>query len=137
MSTKYYEEMFNTFKEYHPYMAQDAVDYRPKSDIAIRLTMQNGTRYDFDIISKSVHRVQDNYKLQKDQITDMQCRKSFSCHLSEMMTVKGYNQQRLSEYTGISKGSINSYLNATKTPSLTNVRKIAYALDCSIAELLD
>lgn len=137
MNTKYYEEIFNTFKEYHPYMAQDVVDYRPKSDIAIRLITRDGTYYDFDTISKGVRRMPDDYKLRKDQITDAQCRKSFACHLSEMMILKGYTQQSLSEYTGISKGSINNYLNETKTPSLTNVRKIAYALDCSIAELLD
>ena len=93
--------------------------------------------YDLDMITKGLRRVQDESLLKKDEITDDMCRQSFSVHLCDFMTKNGYTQQSLSEYTGISKGSINAYVNGSKTPSLTNVRKIAHALNCSIAELID
>lgn len=137
MNTKHYDEIFKIFSELYSGMVKDVADYRPKGDLGIRLTMRDGSRYDFDAISKGVRRPIDKLEMAKDEITDEMCRKSFSEHLVEKMAIKGYTQQTLSEYTGISKGSINSYINKTKTPSLTNVRKIAYALDCSIAELLD
>lgn len=137
MNFKHYESIYETFAKIYTYMVDDIVDYRPKGDVGIRVTMRDGKRYDFDIISKSIREAVDRYELAKDEITDERCRDSFSYHLVEMMGLRGYTQQSLSEYTGISKGSINSYINKTKTPSMTNMRKIAYALDCSIAELLD
>lgn len=137
MNLKHYEDIYEMFTELYAYMVDDVVDYRPKGDLGIRLTMRNGDRYDFDTISKGVRRAVDRYELAKDEITDEKCRASFSNHLVEIMGIRGYTQRTLSEYTGISKGSINAYINKDKTPSLTNVRKIAYALDCSIAELLD
>lgn len=137
MNTKYYDEICKLFEEYHPHMASNVVDYRPKSNIAIRLTMNDGTQYDFDKLSKGITRVKETRKLVKDDITDEQCRKSFAYHLREQMGFKGYNQHTLAEFTNISVGSINAYLKEDKTPSITNLRKIAYALDCSIIELLD
>lgn len=137
MNTSHYKDIFKEFEEYHHYMAKDVSDYRPKGDLGIRLTMKDGSMYDYDTISKGVRQAKIDYRLNKDEITDIQCRKSFAYHLTEMMTIRGYNQQSLSEYTGISKASIHSYLKADKTPSITNLRKIAYALNCSIAELID
>lgn len=137
MNLKHYEEIYDLFTEYHGHMVADVVDYRPRGDLGIRLTMHNGDRYDFDTISKGVRKARDHYELAKDEITDELCRRSFADHLTEMMGVRGFTQQTLAEYTGISKGSINAYINKAKTPSITNLRKIAYALDCSIAELMD
>ena len=137
MNIKHYEEIFELFKEYHPYMSSNVADYRPKGDLGIRITMTDGTCYDFDKMNKGLRKAQVEYHISRNDITDNQCRESFSRHLLEMMDLRGYNQQTLSEYTGISKGSINSYINKAKTPSITNLRRIAYALDCSIAELLD
>lgn len=137
MNIKHYEDIYELFTQYHKDMAPNVVDYRPRGDLGIRVTLRSGDRYDFDIISKGVRKARDNYELKKDEITDDLCRSSFAYHLTDMMGVRGFTQQTLAEYTGISKGSINAYINKTKTPSITNLRKIAYVLDCSIAELMD
>ena len=137
MNLNHYEEIYSTLKMCHPELEKEVIDYRPLSNIGIRVTTKNGTKYDFDMITKGLRRVPDEYRLKKDEITDDMCRQSFSVHLCDFMTKNGYTQQSLSEYTGISKGSINAYVNGSKTPSLTNVRKSAHALNCSIAELID
>lgn len=137
MNTKYYDEIYEEFKKHHPYAVNDVDDWRPRGDYGIRLSMKDGTKYDFDKLSMGIRRV-NNYSFDsKDAITDEQCRESFAYHLVELMNLRGYNQQILAQYTGISKGSINGYINKTKTPSMTNMRKIAYALNCSVGELLD
>lgn len=137
MNTEYYDEIYNDLKSHHPYIIDDVEDWRPRGEYGIRITMKDGTKYDFDKLSMGIRRV-DNYSFEsRDSITDEYCRKSFAYHLVELMTLRGYTQQTLSEYTGISKGSINGYINKTKTPSMTNMRKIAYALNCQLGELLD
>lgn len=137
MNNKHYEAIYKSFADGHEYLLKDMDDWRPKGDWGIRVTLRDGTMYDYDNISKSVRRVKDDRALTKDDINDGQCRDSFAYHLAAMMNIRGYTQRTLSEYTGISVGAINAYLNKTKTPSLTNARKIAYALDCSVAELID
>lgn len=137
MNTKHYDDIFEKFTAYHPYLVGDVNDWRPRGDRGIRLYMNNGMEYDFDIVTKGVRKVE-NYKIEKAaDITEDNCRKSISYHLKEMMEMKGYTQQTLSEYTGIGKGSIYNYINGKATPSATALRKIAYALDCSISDLLD
>lgn len=137
MNTKYYDEIYEEFRSHHPYAVDDIVNWRPRGEYGIRLTMKDGVKYDFDKISMGIRRV-NNYSFEsRDSITDEQCRKSFAYHLSELMVLRGFTQLTLSEYTGISKASISAYLNESKTPSMTNMRKIAYALDCQLGELLD
>lgn len=137
MNAQYYNDIYEEFKNHHPYAVDDVADWRPRGEYGIRLIMKDGTKYDFDKLSMGIRKV-DNYSFEsKDAITDEQCRASFSYHLVELMALRGFTQQTLSEYTGISKGSINGYINKTKTPSMTNMRKIAYALNCPIGELLD
>ena len=137
MNIKHYEDIYEMFKDAHPYIADDVVDYRPRGDLGIRLTMRDGKKYDFDRVTKGIRIARDYSVNSKEDITDERCRESFSYHLIEQMGIRGFNQQALAEFTGISKGSINGYINKSKTPSVTNLRKIAYALDCSVSDLID
>lgn len=137
MNTKHYEEIYEEFKAYHPYMADDVNDWRPRGDRGIRLFMKNSMQYDFDRVTKGVRRVKDYSMPRAEDITEERCRASIAYHLSEMMGLKGYTQQTLAECTGLGKGSIYNYVNGNSTPSATALRKMAQALDCSIADLLD
>jgi DNA-binding XRE family transcriptional regulator len=137
MDKTHYKMILAMLDEHHPYMSNEINDWRPNGNMSVRVFLKNGEQYIFDSISKTVRKARTSYEVPKDEINDAYCRKSFATHLSELMAEKGYTQHTLAEYTGISKGSINAYLNETKTPSITNLRRIAYALDCSIAELMD
>lgn len=137
MNIDHYNEIFNQFTTYHPYLVNDVHDWRPRSDRGIRVTMEDGTMYDFDTITKCVRRVEDHGMHEIGEITEDRCRASIAYHLTELMGLKGYTQQTLSEHTGLGKGSIYNYINGKATPSATALRKMAQALDCSIADLLD
>lgn len=137
MNTRHYEDIFEQFREYHPYLVDDYADWRPRGDRGIRVTMKNGTTYDFDAITKCVRRVENHSMFRAEEITEERCRASIAYHLTEQMGLKGYSQQTLAEYTGLGKGSIYNYVNGRATPSATALRKMAQALDCSVADLLD
>lgn len=137
MNTQYYEEIFEEFAANHPYLVNDVDNYRPRGDRGIRLIMKNGMKYDFDNVTKGVRIVEDHGMFNAKDITEERCRASISYHLNEMMGVRGHTQQTLAEYTGLGKGSIYNYINGKATPSATALRKLAQALDCSIADLLD
>ena len=53
------------------------------------------------------------------------------------MKMKGCGQPELAERTGLSTAMISKYMRGLATPSITNLEKIAYALNCSRDELLD
>ena len=61
----------------------------------------------------------------------------FSDDLAECLEKRGMSQNDLAKASGISIGSINSYIHGQAIPSLKAVINIAYALDMDIGELVD
>ena len=61
----------------------------------------------------------------------------FGDNLKSMLAGAGMTQNDLAIETGISKGAISSYINKQKTPTIKSIINIAYALDCSIDDLID
>ena len=137
INTKWYDDIFKDFKNYHPYMIEDVKSVRPRGEIGIRIEMRDGSKYDYDMNTKGIRRVKDFLISNDVEITDEWCRDSFAYHLIEQMGAKGFTQETLSKSSGIAKGSINKYIHKQSTPSMTALRRIAKALDCSIADLLD
>ena len=137
MNNKHYESIFDSFLAHHPYMEKDVHDWRPRGDWGVRVELTDGTEYDYDTMSNGIRRVINHNMTTMEDITEERCRASISYHLTELMTLRGFSQNTLSDYTGLSKGSINNYINGTATPSATALRKLARALDCNITDLLD
>lgn len=61
---------------------------------------------------------------------------TFSDNLRYMMNEHCINQSELSRESGISRQSINSYLNAQRMPSLKAVVNLSYALNCDLDDLV-
>lgn len=137
MDIRYYESIVESFKDDHPYLARDLYDWRPRGDKGIRIILNDGTEYDYDIVSRGARRVKNFTMPTVNDITDEQCRASIAYHLNEYMTMRGFTQYTLAEYTGLSKASIHNYMLGKATPSATALRKIAHALDCNISDLMD
>lgn len=137
MDYKYYDKMLDEFKLYWAFKADQVVDYRPRGERGLRIKMKDGSEYDYDSITHGLRVVRNYGPEAVSDITDERCRNSFVYRLTDLMNARGFTQQSLSEYTGISKGAINKYLNKQATPSMTAFRKIAYALQCTMDELLD
>lgn len=61
----------------------------------------------------------------------------FADNLVDLLAEKGYSQIDLAESTGLSKGTISSYINKRKMPGIRAIINIAYELDLSVEELID
>lgn len=137
MNINYYNDIVELFKVYHPHLARDIDEWRPRGESGIRVTMRDGTRYDFYASSKTVRRVDERPKCDHNNLTEESWRAMFADRLREKMIVKGYNQHVLAEYSGISKGSINKYVKGEATPTGYTLAKLAQVFDCDVSELLN
>ena len=136
MNTKHYDEILERFKTHHPYMADGIEDWRPRGEMGIRVKMKDGKVYDFHATSNSVRDVGTRPMYRDDSYDENEWRKIFSDRLAEYMCTKRVTQQGLSEYTGLSKGAINNYINGNATPSGYALTKLARALDCTVMDLI-
>lgn len=137
MRNEYYEGVFEDFKMYWPFEVENVKDYQPRGERGIRINMKDGKSYDYDDISHGLRPVRNYSPTKIGDITDESCRKSFSYRVTDLMHMRGFTQQTLSEFTGISQASISKYLNGKVTPSVAALRKISYALKCTMDELVD
>lgn len=137
IDTKYYENKFDELKLYHPYLIDHISNVRPRGDKGIRVTLDDGTQYDFGSMGSGIRRVISHEIDKVEDISEERFREVFVYNLTELMEARGFNQQTLAEYSGLSKGAINNYLNKKATPSFTAVQRIARALNCSINELAE
>ena len=135
MNIKYYEEILEDFKKYHPYMADGIDDWRPNGNAGIRVTMRDGKTYDFHSMSKTIRNVDTRPVYDIESFNEEEWRKVFADRLCEYMCTTGITQQSLSEYTGLSKGAINKYVNGLATPSGYALAKLAKAFDCNVMDL--
>jgi len=61
----------------------------------------------------------------------------FGDNLANLLDEANMTQQELAEAADLSKGSISSYINKRKMPSIRAVLNISKALDIDVGELID
>jgi ribosome-binding protein aMBF1 (putative translation factor) len=137
MNNQHYLRILEDFKVYHPYLADGIKDWSPRGEMGIRVLMTDGTKYDYHSISKTIRKVSERPAHQFDVYDEDAWRDVFADRLAELICTKGISQQALAEYSGISKGAINNYINRKATPSAYVITKLARALDCTIMDLTD
>jgi DNA-binding Xre family transcriptional regulator len=137
MNIQYYTRILEEFKNHHPYLADGIADWSPRGEMGIRVRMTDGTKYDYHAMSKTIRNVKARPVHHDDSYDEAEWREVFADRLSEMICTKGLTQQSLADYTGISKGSINKYINRQATPSAYALTKLARALDCTVMDLTD
>ena len=137
IKTDYYEEIFEDFVARHPNWAKDVDKYRPKHTHAIRITFKDGSMMDYNIRTKSYIDVSNRRIAEPDDVTDEACREIFANNLIEIMKTNGFGQPDLAERTGLSTAMISKYMRKQATPSITNLEKIARALNCSRDDLME
>ena len=135
--TSYYKEIFSDFLDRHPYFKDKIDSYRPKHANAIRITFKDGHMMDYNIRTHTYRDVPEYRDAKPDDITDESCREIFSANLIEMMKMKGFDQPDLAARTGLSCAIISKYMRKQSTPSITNLEKIAHALNCSRDDLME
>ena len=70
-------------------------------------------------------------------MTEQDWRYEFSDMLLNSLNYANMTQIDLARATGLSAATISAYVNGEKTPKVSAVLKIAYALDVDVAELID
>lgn len=137
MNIRHYEEVVRKFKEVSPHLAAMMKDWRPRGDFGIRVILEDGAQYDYDLHYPAPRIVRDIRLEDAVHIDDTDCRELFAYRVKDAMIRKGHNQASLAEYTGISRATICNYLNGKCSATLPHIRKIAYALGCTVGELID
>ena len=61
----------------------------------------------------------------------------FSNNLTEIIAESGYSQNEVSKMTGIPQPVLSRYVNGRVIPSVLNIIKLSYALNCDVRELID
>ena len=136
MRNDYYEHIYDNFKFDHPYLEVDVVEWRPRGEQGIRVTLRDMSQYDYNMSSRGVRRVKVFDMSIMEDITDEKCRSCVAYNLIELMDIRGFSQNTLAEATGLGRGSINNYINGKATPSITALIKIARALNCEVGDLI-
>lgn len=125
------ENLLRNFEMIDPLSFSKMVKYEMPDSFTLIAFLDDGTKLLYDSLTNSTRRL----KTDPREMTDEDMLTEFRYRLRHIMALRGFNQLRLAEETGISQVSISKYLNGKSDPSLLNLLKIARALDCSLDEL--
>lgn len=125
------EVLLRNFKELDPITASKMVHYEMPDKFSLLVTLDNGRKLLYDDLTDSTRYLHPD----PNNMSDEELMTEFCYRLKHMMTIRGYNQLRLSEETGISNTTINKYLTGQTVPSILKVMRIARVLKCSLDEL--
>lgn len=137
IDTSYYEGKLEELKRYHPYLIGHIKKVRPRGEGGIRVTLDDGTQYDYISSAIGIRRVVSYNPSDVDEISEDTSRKLLVYRLTDLMEQNGFSQQILAERAGLSKGAVNKYVNGLASPTSTALRRMAYALGVTVGELLD
>lgn len=70
-------------------------------------------------------------------MTELEWLDIFGDNLAEMLQDANMSQRDLADEAGLAESTISYYIHKEKIPGLKAIINIAYALDCSIDELID
>ena len=133
---KMYDCIFEDFKHDYPTFASDIVDWYPCGQMEIVVKQSNGNKGIYNMINHTYGIIYDkNSNSDSNFLDEDEWINKFKDKLNKKMRMFGMNQDELSELTGISRVSINKYINGKAIPNTYNLDKIAWALRCSTSEL--
>lgn len=122
---------FDKFGLEYPTLAERTVSWEPVSRNAILATLDDGTMVRYNGILGTARDVV-SYDGSEDQY-----KKEFSFRLIEKMADRCVDQSYLSQLSGISQPSISNYIYGKSLPTAYVLNKLAKALHCSAADLVD
>lgn len=138
MSDKFYEmwkPVLNSFENVYPELYELMIDWYPIAEMEIAVKLSDGRIISYDMMGDFISNIHNPVE-SKEQISEMEWRRNFSKRLIAKLNRAGLTQDRLSEMTGISKVSINRYINEKASPNGYTLDRIANVLNCSVNELV-
>jgi len=67
----------------------------------------------------------------------MDVRHKLAGNMKRLRAERGWSQERLADEAGLDRTYISGIERVTRHPTITTVRKLVEALDCTFSELLD
>ena len=133
---KIWEPVLRSFKEHHPGLYEDMVDWYPSGYLEITVKLCNGQRISYELMDDLIRIIRNEGDSDQIDIDELEWRLIFAERLRTRMRRCCINQERLSECTGISKVMISRYMNGKASPSGYNLELLGRALRCSVSELV-
>lgn len=122
------ERLIRNFKLYFPNMSKSVINYKLDTSDCLVVIFKDGNSSLYDDLDNTIRPLPKN----SNTMTELEFRKEFSKRLYRFLYWKGITQDDLAKKTGISRVSINKYLNCRSTPSFYIIDKITKALGCPI-----
>lgn len=126
------ESLLRNFEMLDPIAYSRMVSYEMPDKFSLIINLNDGRKLLYDDLTDTTRYLKD---LNTNDLTDDDMMNEFRYRLKHAMIIRGFNQNMLSEETGISQVMISRYLTGVSVPSILNVMKIARALKCSLDEL--
>lgn len=125
------ESLLRNFEMLDPISYSRMVSYEIPDKFSLIVNLNDGRKLLYDDVTDSTRYL----NLDPDSMTEDEIMNEFCYRLRHAMTIRGFNQLRLAEKSGISQAMIGKYLNGSSIPSILKVIQIARALKCSLDEL--
>ena len=125
------ESLLRNFEMIDPSSAARMVGYEMPDKFSLIITLDDGSKILYDDLLDTTRYL----NLDPDSMSEEEIMMEFRYRLRHAMSIRGFNQIRLSEETGIPVSMISRYLTGDNVPSILKVIQIARALKCSLDEL--
>lgn len=132
--------MFEDFLHHASYVRpSDIVCWYAVGPREILVRLKDGSKVYYDYLTKYTRRVRYN-KFHTDgepDLSEEEWRAEFGRRLRKRVEEQHITQKELSERTDISEAMLAKYRNGKSTPSTYVITKLARALECTTAELIN
>lgn len=135
------EECFNMIDEFereYPRLADEVEYCYPSGLNEITFILYNGDKIAYDALMQKTRSVYEA-EIYEDCYAESEeeCKREFGRKLKRRMMYSGYDVTGLADKLQVSTGTISNYRNGVATPNLYMLRRLAWALECSVTELID
>lgn len=135
----YSDDVFADYCKYvcneEPENVKNVTGYHEYDDGEIMIELNDGNKLLYNRYDKSV-RMFTPKRLDISEMTQEKFLREFAYRLATKILSSGYNQDDLSNESGVSRAMISRYLNGESMPSIYNAYHLARALGCTVDELL-
>lgn len=126
------ELLFQEYRAQFPYEAKEVLVYYESAPSELTLRLSDGSIYIYDALYKTSTRSRVGENRSKEERT-----REFVRRVKRRAAILGKSQQDLSEEIGVSRKTINTYLNGNRSPDVELILDLAEVLSCEPSDLYD
>lgn len=128
---KKYDFIYESFQTHYPAFAKEAIEWSPFSKYEILVELSDGKKMIYNDPFRTIRRL--NHSTHDDERMHT---KEFSLRLKVIIREAGMTLEELENKSGITRRTLQKYLNASSKPSFYNATRLADALGCTVIDFL-